>query len=84
MTVTTKLNHRQSHNLAHSPERAMSRAQCADLGLIKVMNILSRGTYVLGGKLGFVGAWCKREHVPLTRENIMSARQVYDSLTTLY
>lgn len=84
MTITTILTHRQSHNLAHSPERIMNRAQCADLGLIKVMNILSRGTYVLGGKLGFVGAWCKRERVPMTRENIMSARQVYDSLTTLY
>lgn len=74
MTITTILTHRQSRNLAHSPERIMSRAQCADLGLIKVMNILSRGTYVLGGKLGFVSSSSVRfiDYTVLIRKSFLS------------
>lgn len=84
MTVSTVLSFRKSHKLAHSPERAMTRSQCSDLGLVKVLAVLSRGTDVVGGEIGFALATIKRDRLPLTRESVRSSRQVYDALRVLF
>lgn len=80
-----KQRDRQHKSLVGSPDRLMRRKQLADLGLIKVINFIARGTHgdVIGGRLGFICAATKQDGVPRTLPNWQSYGQVYDSVTTM-
>lgn len=73
-------------NRSSSPERLMLRKQTADLGLIKVINLISKATNgaVLGGRLGFICAAIKQDGANIrSLSDWNSYGQVYNSVTTL-
>ncbi|QIG62475.1 hypothetical protein Saratov12_00005 [Vibrio phage Saratov-12] len=77
---------KRNPNRAHSPERLMLRKQTADVGLIKVVNLISRATggAVLGGRLGFICAAIKQDGANIRSLSTWEAYgQVYDSVTTM-
>lgn len=69
-----------------SVDRVMLRKQTADLGLIKVVNLISKATHgsIIGGRLGFICAAIKQDGANIqSLSDWNSYGQVYDSLVLL-
>lgn len=76
----------RTKRMARDPFRLMNRRTAADLGLIKVVNMIGRATNgaVLGGRFGFICAAAKADRAPLhLLKTWESYGQVYDSVTTM-